>query len=511
MTEQREPTEENATMMQAFEWYVPDDNTHWKRLNRDIQKYKDVGFTAMWIPPTCKASTPAGNGYDIYDLWDLGEFDQKGTVPTKWGHVNDLIELADNCKDAGMLLYADAILNHKAAADEIERCRVVEVDPEDRTRIVSEPYEIDGWLGFTFPGRGETYSAMKWHWEHFSGTDYNAENEKTAIYKILGEFKAWAQSVDNEKGNFDYLMFADIDHSHPEVKKDINAWGEWIAKRLSLRGMRFDAVKHFSEEYMMEFIGNLRDNFNRDFFFVGEFWKDSLEDMCGYLDRVGKYQQFSLFDAPLVYNFSEASKTESYDLRKIFDGSLVQIRPIDAVTLVMNHDTQPYQALEAPIEGFFKAIAYSLILLRQEGYPCVFWGDLEGISGEHPMVPSCGGQLMDLILARKMYAYGNQDDYFDFATCLGWVRLGTWDRPDGCAVVVSNAGPGEKRMFVGEQHKGEVWTDVMGWEPGEVKIGDDGFGEFKCPGTSIAVWVRDDAPGRDEFGKYKAGVGFGKE
>jgi hypothetical protein len=26
-----------------------------------------------------------GNGYDIYDLYDLGEFDQKGAVPTKWG------------------------------------------------------------------------------------------------------------------------------------------------------------------------------------------------------------------------------------------------------------------------------------------------------------------------------------------------------------------------------------------------------------------------------------------
>lgn len=31
------------------------------------------------------------------------------------------------------------------------------------------------------------------------------------------------------------------------------------------------------------------------------------------------------------------------------------------------HDTQPGQALEAPIEGFFKPLAYALILLRAEG------------------------------------------------------------------------------------------------------------------------------------------------
>jgi len=33
-------------------------------------------------------------------------------------------------------------------------------------------------------------------------------------------------------------------------------------------------------------------------------------------------------------------------------------------------------------------------------------------------------------------------------------------------------------MAVGIEHKGEVWTDVLGWEPKEVTIGDDGFGEF---------------------------------
>ncbi|KAK9363108.1 glycoside hydrolase superfamily [Lipomyces starkeyi] len=424
-----------------------------------------VGYKPLGSETETMTDRPGSLPNVNYDLWDLGEFDQKGSVPTKWGDKDDLVRLAHNAEKAGVLLYADAVLNHKAAADETERCRVAEVDPESMSvRIM----------------------------------DYNVENNKTAIYKILGDFKSWAQSVDNEKGNFDYLMFADIDHSHPEVKKDINDWGIWIAELLSLRGVRFDAVKHFSEEYLKEFITQLKRNVNEDFFFVGEFWKDSLSDMLGYLDRLDAHK-FSLFDAPL---------TESFDLRAIFDGTLVQARPISAVTLVMNHDTQPYQALEAPIEGFFKSIAYGLILLCQEGYPCVFWGDLEGISGEYKEEPSCGGQLSDIILARKLYAYGEQDDYFDYLTCLGWVRRGAWDRLNGCAVIVSNAGPGEKRMFVGEEHKGEIWTDVLGWEQGEVHIGEDGNADFKCPATSMAVWVNKDAPGRDQFGKFKPGKGI---
>ena len=144
----------------------------------------------------------------------------------------------------------------------------------------------------------------------------------------------------------------------------------------------------------------------------------------------------------------------------------------------MNHDTQPYQALEVPIEPFFRPLAYALILLRSSGYPCLFYGDLYGIRGSKPFPPSCGGALPALTFTRKLCAYGLRQDYFDCATCVGWVRYGTWDRRFGCAVLMSNAVPGEKRMHVGEMHAGEVWTDVLGWEKGEVRIDGDGFGKL---------------------------------
>ena len=172
--------------------------------------------------------------------------------------------------------------------------------------------------------------------------------------------------------------------------------------------------------------------------------------------------QFSLFDCPLVYNFSKASRTPSFDMRKIFRGTLVASRPYNAVTLVQNHDTQPGQALAAPIEDFFKPLAYALILLRREGYPVVFYGDLYGINGPNGFKgPSCRGKLGDLILARKLYAYGPQESYFDHPNCIGWVRRGSWNRKYGCAVVLSNAHANEKTMFVGHTHAGERWTDIV--------------------------------------------------
>lgn len=93
---------------------------------------------------------------------------------------------------------------------------------------ISRPLTIDGWVGFDFPGRGEKYSSMKYHWQHFTGVDWDDASQQNAIYKILGQNKDWAKDVSDEHGNCDYLMFADLDHSHPEVRADIMKWGvDW--------------------------------------------------------------------------------------------------------------------------------------------------------------------------------------------------------------------------------------------------------------------------------------------
>lgn len=63
---------------------------------------------------------------------------------------------------------------------------------------------------------------------------------------------------------------------------------------------------------------------------VGELLKDNYGVLEEYLE---KFQaQFSLFDAPLHYNFKEAGEARAnFDIRQLFDGTVVQKRPIDAV------------------------------------------------------------------------------------------------------------------------------------------------------------------------------------
>ncbi|KAF2227045.1 putative alpha-amylase [Elsinoe ampelina] len=492
-----ESTPENYTLLQGFEWNCPADGKHYDRLKAQIPALKDIGISNLWLPPACKASSPEGNGYDIYDLYDLGEFDQKGSVRTKWGDKEALLALCKTAREAGINTYLDAVLNHKAGADKKEKCHVIEVDADNRNKEVSDRYEITAWLGFDFPGRGDNYSKMKYHWYHFSGTDYDAGNNRNAIFKIASEGKSWSETVSDESGNADFLMFADIDYSHEEVQEDVKRWGAWVVKELGLKGFRLDAVQHFSQRFTNEWIESVNKDVGEKLFYVGEYWDGEAQNLCNWLDETE--HKMSLYDSPLLNKFASLSKEEKGDLRKIFDGSLVAVKPVNAVTVVQNHDTQKGQTVETPVEGWMKPLAHSLILLRQEGYPCVFYGDLYGIKGDNAEPPSCGDKLADIIAARKHYAYGDQNDYFDNANCIGFVRRGTKDRPDGLACVMSNADPGEIQMHVGPEHKGEVWTDILGWQQDQVTIDDEGNGVFKTPGVSVSIWVKKDAQHRDKF------------
>jgi len=489
----------NFTMIQAFEWYGEGGGKHWDKLTELAPKLADWGLTAMWVPPPTKAAGQESVGYDIYDHWDLGEFDQKGGVGTKYGTKEQLLKTIKTAKEHGIVTYLDAVFNHKFGADEKETFKAKQVDWNERDKELSDLYDIQGWTGFTFPGRGDKYSSLKWNFNHFTGVDYNdADPDTKAIYKIEGENKDWARNVDKENGNYDYLMGADIDHDHGEVLEDFLKWGQWAIDDIGAAGFRFDAIKHIDEKFISKFVKNTREVTGKPkLFAVGEYWKDDINDLDSYLDSLGT--QFSLFDAPLHYNFKQAGEQGAgYDLTKIFDGTVVQKRPIDAVTLVDNHDTQVGQALESWVSSGFKPIAYSLILLRPDGYPCVFWGDLFGTLGDNPQKPVT--QLNDIIRARKLFAFGELRDYFDHPNCIGWVRMAGGDR-DGLAVVACNGDEGKKRMEVGAEHAGEKWTDVLGWHQGEVTIGEDGWAEFMCPARSVSIWTKTDARGREEFGK----------
>ena len=478
---------ENQTLMQYFEWYLPDDGQHWNRLAEDAPNLAAKGIRKVWMPPTFKGTGSNDVGYGVYDLFDLGEFDQKGTVRTKYGLKEEYLRAIEALSQNGIEAIADVVLNHKAAADYKERFTVVEVDPNDRNVEISEPFEIEAWMHFAFPGRKKAYNDFEWHWYHFTGTDYDAKNNKSGIFLIQGDNKGWADDelVDNENGNYDYLMYADIDFKHPEVIQNLYDWAHWFIESTGVHGFRLDAVKHIDSFFMKNFIRDITEKYGDDFYVFGEFWNSDEKANNDYLENID--YRFDLVDVKLHHNLFDASKSGAdYDLRTIFDQTLAKNHPESAVTFVDNHDTQRGQALESTVEEWFKPTAYALILLREAGLPCVFYGDYYGISGE--FAQESFQELLDKLLdIRLNLAYGEQIDYLDDANCIGWTRQGK-DDGQPIAVLINNDQATSKSMLVGTEWAGREFSDYLGNSSQIVTIDDQGWGEFPVEEKSVSVW-----------------------
>ncbi len=258
-------------------------------------------------------------------------------------------------------------------------------------------------------------------------------------------------------------------------------------------------MKHIPAWFYKEWIEHVQEVADTPLFIVAEYWANDVGKLQNYINQVeGKTM---LFDAPLHMKFHEASlQGRDYDMSQIFTDTLVEADPFHAVTLVANHDTQPLQSLEAPVEAWFKPLAYALILLRENGVPCVFYPDLYGASyddtggdGEtyHVDMPVIH-QLDQLILARQRFAHGIQTLWFDHPNCIAFSRSGTEEDP-GCVVVLSNGDDGEKTLTLGENYANKTWRDFLGNREETVTTDENGAGVFTCNGGSVSVWILEEA------------------
>lgn len=478
--------QDNGTMMQYFEWYLPS-GMLWKQVTAQAPQLKEDGITAVWLPPAYKGSGGADDvGYGVYDRYDLGEFDQKGSVATKYGTKEEYINAVNALHDQGIQVYADIVLDHMMGADELETVVARKYNPENRNESLGEDREVSVWTKFTFPGRGGQYSDFEWNHTHFGGIDWDERAQEKGVFKFHG--KHWEDEVDDEKGNFDYLMGADMDLSNPEVVEELKRWGSWYLDTVPVNGFRMDAVKHMRFSFYSDWLDTLRNEKNRELFSVGEYWNGDLAALKNYIDTTEG--AMSLFDVPLHFRFFDAATSNgAFDMRTIFDDTLTQNNPLKSVTFVDNHDTQPGQSLQSWIPEWFKPLAYALILLRTEGYPCVFYGDYYGIP--HDDIAPMRDKLKPLIAARRQYAYGKQHDYFDDPNVIGWAREGDETHGNsGLAVLLTNGQGGTKHMYVGEKFAGSRFYDCTQNHPDEIIIGEDGTADFFVNDGSVSVWVK---------------------
>lgn len=541
----------NGVMLQGFHWFqkgVPSDGRKlWTFLKDEADGLREAGFDAVWIPPAYKPSGNRDNsvGYDVHDHFDLGEFDSQGRIPTKYGTRADLLDAIAALHGSGgsrpIAVYADVVLNHKMGGAANDWWEAVRVDKEHRDverwapGYESGRIEIQAWTCFDHPERQGAYSSFRWGSRHFDSVDAASRIRQDGneypeaggkyVYRFLSNeagylpaSKAFDHWVSLEKGNYDYLTGADLDYGRHDVREEMKHWGRWLVDELGLDGVRLDAVKHISADFVREWLGHVRARCGSRLFAVGEYIAGDTATLHAYLARVSAWGEFpqpiALFDFPLQFKFRDASRRgDAFDLRELDRGTLVSEQPALAVTFVDNHDYQFGRDFDSHVEEWFKPLAYAFILLRQGGYPCVFFPDYFGTDDTNSWKPhqKKGRTYLDLLLKlRKQFALGEERHRAEQGIA-GWTRLGFVPGARGAiAVVINPSGGGvqgieldtgrfDKRFYhlatikssgagfevvqgayllYGDKAEG-LWTDSVGkaWFPAE--------------GGTVSLWLED--------------------
>jgi alpha-amylase len=202
----------------------------------------------------------------------------------------------------------------------------------DRRIEIGKPQAMTVWTGFDFPARQGKYSDFKLRHEHFNGIDWDDKQKQRGVYKFCdeqGNAKSWSEDVDPEFGNFDYLMFTNLYYDSVALRTEVMNWGIWIVRELGLSGFRLDAMKHMSRSFVLEFITRMQKEFGRDFFILGEYWKWDSEFLADIAKKMeGRCR---LYDTHLCYNLSNYSVGKRKDLRRVLEGTLVEIDSEHAV------------------------------------------------------------------------------------------------------------------------------------------------------------------------------------
>ncbi|WP_420315888.1 alpha-amylase [Ekhidna sp.] len=305
-----------GVMMQGFYWDVPAGGTWWETVEGKLGDWSTAGIQSVWLPPVSKAQNgPYSMGYDPTDYFDFGDYNQNGTVETRFGSKTELQSLISTAHAENMEVYADIVLNHNSGGQ-------LEANQYTGTNT---------WTDFTGVASGKFLrSQHDFHpnWVHGGDAGY-------------------------------FGGFPDLCHDVPYVQDWLWNRSDGVAKyyknTMGFDGWRFDYVKGF-DPWVVAAWNNAVGGFS-----VGELWDSDVN----WLESWANAANSSVFDFACYYKMNDAF--DGNNLNILNDDMMWKRNPYKAVTFVTNHDTD---------EIWNKMLAYAYILTH-EGYPTIFYSDYE--------------------------------------------------------------------------------------------------------------------------------------
>lgn len=235
-------------------------NVGWAELTQKMPEIAEAGYTSLWLPPPAKAGSVYSVGYDLFDPFDLGDKNQRGTVRTKYGTKEQLLQVVEVAHRFGIRVYFDNIMNHRGFD-------IPGLNASTPTNLY--PGMVPG--DFHLKQNGNYYV----NWPNVSNWNYVDEVQRQPLFGLV--------DIANEGGannlNFGTTLFSTaakpilvrqptnttyyMDTNQPyiaspwrpfngtngdPVAEDVNAYliraAMWTMAETRCDGFRFDAVKH---------------------------------------------------------------------------------------------------------------------------------------------------------------------------------------------------------------------------------------------------------------------------
>lgn len=296
-------------VMQAFWWdcwnekYPRDWYTFLAKLS---PRLRELGVDGIWIPSPAKGNAGINSmGYDLYDHYDLGDKDQKGSVATRFGDKDSLLRLVAVAHANGLEVYPDIVLNHVIGG---------EADP-------AAPG--DKFKRFRYPGFLSAVNGRwpKDHWNFHPNPDHPCTTGDWCE-QHFGPDICFLDSEHGGGGNGRYML----DRGRE--------WLVWLTRQLGADGFRFDAVKHYPAYVVEDLLFNAMGD-RIDYFAVGEYVgnRQQLDSWAGETkNRAGTFDfalRLALADIIQAGGLFDMGSLPNYQ----------QINRVKTVPFVNNHDT----------------------------------------------------------------------------------------------------------------------------------------------------------------------------
>lgn len=319
------PANYGGVMLQGF-WWDSYDATKWTAL-KDRAGELSQYFDLIWIPNsgTCSGD-PEGTqwksmGYD--PCWWLSHNSYFGTE----AELRDMIQTYKN-QTHSVGIIEDVVINHK----------------KGRTNwcdFPNETWEFNGQtFNITWSGAPDYNEITRNDDCNYPGSDYSTKG-----YYDTGD---------------DFPGFRDLDHTSEVTQANVKIYLNYLLKDLGYAGFRYDLVKGYAAQYIMEYNDDAMPEFS-----VGEYWDDQTS-IQNWIMNTGN--RSAAFDFPLKYKINQAISNGDYSAFNwksfTYDPQFSQY----SVTFADNHDSgrEDHSRL---VNNWSAANAF---LLASPGTPCIW-------------------------------------------------------------------------------------------------------------------------------------------